>query len=189
MMDPLRSDRSWRAGRALALVALAGLALAVAAPGDIRVTPLARDGRILVSFELPQGIGDDTMAAIHSGLATTFAYDVELRRGMPLWFDRSIDQAEVAATVQYDNLRRRHQLSRSVNGRMDPNSRVTEDEDEVRRWLTKFDRLSLFSTGGLEANAEYYVRVRARTHARDSVFVWPWGGSGISGLAKFTFIP
>jgi hypothetical protein len=72
---------------------------------------------------------------------------------------------------------------------MEPDVKVTEDDDIVRQWVTTFIHLSLFSTTGLEANAEYYVRVRARTHARNSLFLWPWPGSGGSGLAKFTFIP
>lgn len=184
---PPRAGRIERLG---ALLAACTLAIAVVSANDsIRVTPLAREGRILVSFEMAQGISQDTAAAIQSGLATTFVYDVELRRGMPFWFDRTIDQAVVAANVQYDNLRRRHQLSRSVNGRMEPNAAVTEDEAVVRKWMTKFDTLPLFSTTGLEANAEYYVRVQARTRPRNSWSLWPWGSSGVSGFAKFTFIP
>lgn len=181
----------------LTLIRRAGLAgaslvvwtAAVLASDTIRVQPLARDGRILVSFEMPLGITEEITAAIRSGLVTTFVYDVELRRGTSLWLDRTIDQAQVAATVQYDNLRRRYQLSRSVNGRMEPKAGVTEDPDDVRKWLTAFDRLPLFSTKGLEANGEYYVRVRARTRPRAAWSLWPWGSGGTSGLAKFTFIP
>jgi hypothetical protein len=169
-------------------VVVAAVAVVVAA-ADIRVTPLARDGRLLVSFELSDGYSDETRAAIHSGLATTFTFDVELRRGVPLWIDRTIDYAVVSASVQYDNLRRRHQLARTVNGRLQPDGTITEDENVVRRWVTTFERLPLFSTSQLEANAEYYVRVRARAQARNALFLWPWVGGSAWGTAKFTFIP
>ena len=154
----------------------------------IRVRPLARDGVVLVSFELDEGFTEEVQAAIHSGLPITFAYDVELRRGVPLWIDRSIASSTVAASVRYDNLTRRHQLSRTLDGRTEPDATVTENEDVVKRWLTTFERLPLFKTTNLEPNAEYYVRVRARTHSRNAMFLWPWAG-GASGLSKFTFIP
>jgi hypothetical protein len=154
----------------------------------VRVRPLARDGVVLVSFELAEGFTDDVQTAIHAGLPVTFAYDVELRRGVPLWIDRAIAASTVTASVRFDNLTRRHQLSRTLDGRMEPDATVTENEDIVKRWLTTFERLPLFKTTYLEPNAEYYVRVRARTHPRNSLFPWPWSG-GASGLSKFTFIP
>lgn len=163
-------------------------AVVLSADDSIRVQPLARGGQLLVTFEMVHGVTPETEAAIRSGLAITFTYDVELRRGTPLWVDRTVDQAVVAATVQYDNLRRRTQLSRYINGRLE-DVKFTESEDVVRKWMTAFTQLALFSTKNLEANTEYYVRVRARTHPRNTSFLWPWGGGGGSGLAKFTFIP
>jgi hypothetical protein len=158
------------------------------AAGDtVRVTPLARDGQVYVSFSLEGGLTPDMRETIRSGLQTNVAYDIELRRGVAIWFDRTLAAATVTATVQFDNLTRRHQLSRSIDGRVD-SAEVTESEEEVGRWMTSFDRLPLFSTTDLEPNAEYYVRVRARTHPRSTWSLWPWGGSQW-GHATFTFIP
>jgi hypothetical protein len=124
--------------------------------------------------------------AIHSGVTITFAYDVQLRRGATLWLDRTIESSSVTATVKYDPVTRKYLVTRTADGRLD---RVeTLDREEVaREWLTEFERLPLFSSRSLEANAEYYVRVRAHTSPRNAAFVWPWGGD-IAGLAKFTFI-
>jgi hypothetical protein len=153
----------------------------------IRVLPQARDGSVLVTFELADAFTADVQQAIHSGLNVTFLYDVELRRGVPFWIDRTVASSTVGASVQFDNLTRRHQLARTIDGRTEPDSVVTEDEDQVRRWLTSFERLPLFTTATLEPNGEYYVRVRARTRPRTGS-MWPWSG-GVSGDAKFTFIP
>lgn len=79
-------------------------------------------------------------------------------------------------------------LSRSFDGRIEGN-RVTEDEADVRRWLTVFERLPLFATADLELNSEYYVRVRARTQPHDSWLFWPWDRGLVSANANFTFIP
>jgi hypothetical protein len=79
-------------------------------------------------------------------------------------------------------------MSRIVDGRVE-DARPTEDQDAVRRWLTRFDDVPLSMTSTLEANGEYYVRVRARARPRNSWFFWPWDRSIVLGHAKFTFIP
>ena len=153
---------------------------------SIQVTPLTREDRVLVSFKLTNVFTDDVRTAIHSGVTITFAYDVQLRRGATLWLDRTIESSSVTATVKYDPVTRKYLVTRTADGRLD---RVeTLDREEIaRQWLTEFERLPLFSSRTLEANAEYYVRVRAHTSPRNAAFVWPWGGD-IAGLAKFTFI-
>ena len=56
--------------------------------------------------------------AIQSGLPTTFAYDVELRRPSRFWFDKLVDSARIAVTVRYDNLTRRYQVTLLQDGRV-----------------------------------------------------------------------
>jgi hypothetical protein len=165
----------------------AGAAAPPLAPGPIRVTPLARDGQLLVSFELPGAVTDEIRETIQSGLPTSFAYDFELRRGVPLWIDRTLAVATVLATVQYDNLTGRHQLSRSIDGRVEA-ALVTEDPATVEQWLTRFERLPIFSTADLETNAEYYVRVRARARPKNTWSILPWDRGGAWGHARFTFL-
>ena len=169
-------------------VFVACLSLVVRAQGtDLAVTPISRDGKVLVSFDLTAGFSPDVRDAIQSGLSTTFSYDLELRRGTPTWFDRTVAAVAITASVRFDNLTRRYQMSRTVDGRVE-DARPTENQDAVRRWLTHFDLVPLSTTSTLEANGEYYVRVRAHTRARDTWFSWPWDRT-VLGLAKFTFIP
>jgi hypothetical protein len=166
-------------------VVLVGVVRADERAPDIRVTPLERDGQVLVSFDLSDGFTPDVRDAIQSGLSTTFSYDVELRRGAAL-FDRTIASLSITATVHFDNLTRRYQMSRSFDGRVE-DARPSEDQDAVRGWMTHFERIALSRTSTLEANVEYYVRVRAHTSPHNGWFVWPWGGAAL-GQAKFTVI-
>ncbi len=172
----------------LAGLALGGLGVTLGAVEISRVTPLIRDGQVLVSFQVDDAFTDELQEAIGSGLTTVFTFEVEVRRAASVWFDKTIASAAVSASVRYDNLTRRYQLSRTVDGRVEEAS-MTEDGEVVRQWMTAFERLPLFSATPLELNAEYYVRVRARTRPRSAWFLWPWDRVAASAVKTFTFIP
>jgi hypothetical protein len=173
---------------ALGLLATAGGSARGPADPALQVKSLAKDGRVLVSFTLANGFTSELQAALRSGLAATIAYEIELRRGGTLWFDRTIATSTVTATARFDNLTRQHQLSRTVDGRGEE-PRLTEDESHVREWMTVFKQVPLFSTRQLEANAEYYVRVRARARPRVNWrLFWPWEHGAPTGEARFTLI-
>jgi hypothetical protein len=172
------------------LLAIVLCAFFADAGGDraVDVGAVARDGRVYVSSTVSEGLMRDLEEPIQAGLSTTITYEADLREEVGIWFDRTIASATVAASVQYDTLTRRYQLSRSVDGRLD-DSKVSEDKADVQRFALGFDRLPLFSTSLLVPNAEYYVRVRVRTRPRVTFFFWPWGRDAASGAARFTFIP
>jgi len=164
------------------------LAAAVAAQQQaLQVVSLARDGRVLVSLKLTDAFTDEVRAAIQSGMNTSFVYDIELKRGSTLWLDRTIEATTLTATVRFDNLTRRYTLTRTQDGRID-RADSTDREDDARIWLTEFERLPLFSSTSLEANAEYYLRVRAHATPRSLSFVWPWARNDVTGHVKFTFL-
>lgn len=180
--------RRFLRGQLIGGVVVCLLAAALPAAAEpLRVRPLVRDGHVLVSFALEQGFTDEVRAVVKSGLRTTFTYTVELRLKVPAWVDRTVATAVVSSTVEYDNLTRRHTISRTLDGRIE-DSRVVEDEATVRQLMTSFERLPLFDTRVLEENREYYVVVRAEARPRSGAAFWPWGGA-TSGSAKFTFIP
>jgi hypothetical protein len=178
--------------RAISWIAVCWIAATVgvlAAAQTIQVTPLTREGRVYVSFKLSDGFTDEVVDAIHTGLTLTFVYDVDLKRSAAVWFDRTIASATVSATVKYDTLTRKYSITRAYDGRIE-SADSTDSEEVVRGWLTAFDRLPLFSAASLEANAEYYLRVRARMSPRTGLwFFWPWDRHDVAGMARFTFIP
>jgi hypothetical protein len=169
------------------VVAVLGAGMGYGEPDAIKVVSLVKDQRVYVSFTMEGGVTEDLRAAIQSGLPTTISYDVELRREVAGWFDKTLQAVTVSAIVQYDNLTRRYRLTRTVDG-LGEEPTLTEEQDAVRRWLTAFDRLPLFMTDRLETNVEYNVRVRARSRPWITWFFWPWERGSASGLAKFTLI-
>ena len=172
---------------AIVLLVLALPAAALDTP-RVQVVPLSHDGEIFVSFQFAETLTDEIRTAIHSGLTIRFEYTVDLRRSSGVWFDRTIDSHKVTATVKYDTLTRRYQVSRMIDGRTEW-ADATESEDTAWKALTNdFARLALFHGLALEPNAEYYVRVSAHTSPRNASFLLPWSAADAVGFAKFTFI-
>ena len=159
---------------------------AASAADSLRVVPLVRDDQVLVSFELADAFTEDVQDAIASGLRTTFTYDIELRMSVPAWVDRTVATAVVTAIDHYDNLTRRHTLSRTVDGQV-VEALVTDDEAVVKQWLTTWAHLPLCQTSRLDASRDYYVRVSARARPLGaSLLGW---ASAITSQAKFSYIP
>jgi len=169
----------------VAAIAVSGV-LVRAVDDNLRIVPIVSKDDVVVSFDGTDAYTDDVRAAISSGLKTIFTYEIELRMLVPTWVDRTIASSIVTVSDQYDNLTRRHTLLRTIDGRVEQAS-TTEDEAVVKRWLTSFTRLPLIMTSKLDQTRDYYVRVRARVRPRGTSMVgWT---SGISGQAKFTFVP
>ena len=179
----MRAMNRW-VGACLGVVLAGGVLLHAAE--SLRIVPITSDDAVVVTFELSDAYTDEVKQAIASGLRTTFSYDVELRMVVPTWVDRTIATTAVAINDQYDNLTRRHSLSRVIDGRIQ-DAVVTEDEAIVREWLTKLYRLPLVETAKLDPNRDYYVRIIARARPRGGSLIG-WAGS-VTGQAKFTFIP
>jgi len=150
----------------------------------LRIIPSVVGNRVVVSFELNDAYNDVVRDAIASGLRTTFSYELELRT--PGWIDRTVGTTVVSTTDIYDNLTRRHTLTRTVDGHVD-DVLVTEDDAVVKTWLTKWTRVPVADTFKLDAARDYYVRVTTRTR--------PFAGSilgvtkTLTSQVKFTFIP
>jgi len=174
--------------RVVVLFAAALLALPAAARAadDLRIRPAVSDNHVVVSFELDDGYTDGVRDAIASGLRTTFTYELELRTKGSMWLDRTVATATITLSDQYDNLMRRHTLTRAVDGRVE-DVIVTEDESAVRAWLTKATRVPLCDTTKLDPTRDYYVRVTTRTRpVTGSLLGLP---RTFSAQTRFTFIP
>lgn len=176
-------SRNWT----LALVlAIAGLGSGAYAEGTLRIVPLVRAERVIVSVELDNGYSEEVRQVINGGVRTTFTYDVDLKMIVPAWVDRTIATAVVTMTDHYDTLTRVHNLSRTVDGRV-VEALATEDEATAKKWLTSLNGLPLCRTSVLDPHREYYVRISARVRPPGATLLG-WA-TGVTNLAKFTFVP
>jgi len=177
--------RAWR--RAGLAMMLWSVAVAMVLAADVRVTPLVADGQVLASFSASASYTPDVQEAVESGLPTTLTFIVELRQASVIWFDRTVTTVTVASSIKYDNLTRTFLVSKMTDGQVF-SSESTNKEGDVKKWATEFERVSLSNGDNLEANGEYYVRVRMRATPRRNFSLWPWGRDDAAGRADFTFI-
>lgn len=174
---------SWVLGIALAVLALGDAAYA---QGTLRIVPLVRAEQVIVSVDLDNGYTEEVREVINGGVRTTFTYDVDLKMIVPAWVDRTIATAVVTTTDHYDTLTRLHNLSRSVDGRV-VEVQVTDSEAVAKKWLTSLNGLVLCRTSLLDTHREYYVRISARVRPPGATLLG-WA-TGVTNLAKFTFVP
>lgn len=177
-----------RVNRSVVLLASVLLAASVAlrAAESLQIRPTVHDDQVIVSYELDDAYTEAVRDAIASGLRTTFTYELELRTKTTIWFDRVVATAVVTVSDHFDNLTRRHNLTRTVNGRV-VDELVTEDDAVVRTWLTTGTRVPLCSTSQLDPARDYYVRIT--THARPATTSILGLPRSVSGQARFTFVP
>lgn len=156
------------------------------AEGTLRIVPIVRADQVVVSIDLDNGYTDEVRQVINGGVRTTFTYDVELKMIVPAWVDRTIATSVITITDHYDTLTRVHNLSRSVDGRV-VEALPTENEAIARKWLTSLNGLALCRTTLLDPHREYYVRISARVRPPGATLLG-WA-TGVTNLAKFTFVP
>ncbi len=163
------------------------VAVAVAVPAEVKVTPIVTpDGKVLASFEVPEGFGAESRAFVKTGLELEFTYTVELKKP-GFWSDRTLGLVVVVISAKFDNLTASYTVSRKVDKSVTSVEPI-KDEDELRKWLTQIDRVPLDVKEPLEPNADYYVQVKWRVSSRKSFPLWPFGHDDGSGRKSFTFV-
>ena len=178
----MKAPRPW-----LLTAAWLALFVAVAAAADVKVTPVVTpDGKVVASFNVASAFTAETRDVLKSGLQLTFAFTVELRR--PGFFaDHTLGAVAVAATVKLDTLTGVYTVSKQQDNHVTWGNQ-TDQEDQMRAWLTQFDRVPIEAKEPLEPNAEYYVQVKLNISPRQRFPLFPWGRNDGSGRADFTFI-
>ncbi|MSO48933.1 MAG: DUF4390 domain-containing protein [Acidobacteria bacterium] len=158
-------------------------AATVLAAADIRITPVVAEDRVYANFAASGAFSEPMREAVQSGLPVTLTYIAELRRSSTLWFDDTVAAATVASTVKLDTLTGAYQVSK-LRETMVRWAQQTQDEAEMRLWVTEFERVLLGDTSRLKTSGEYYVRVRARDSLPRGFSLWPFGRGEMSGRVE-----
>lgn len=188
-----KQARSRRGGRGVTRTLVAGLLLCLAtAPiaaakraDQPRIDPLDahRAGdRIDVSFHVANAFSEDTLDRIRSGLPVAHRHRVEVlgRRTVPLWPAKVHARLRIDTSAVYDSLTGRFNLKRSIQiGPRKKKASVvdehysTDSVDEVRSWMTEFDRLPALELPEAAQEARLRVRVESTLGRRFVLYMFP----------------
>lgn len=166
------------------LVAVVMTVAAVAASA-VRITPVLADDKVMATFAAPSVFSPSVREAVQSGMGVTFTFTAELKRSSTLWIDRTLGSAEVASTVKFDTLTGAYHVSKLRAGAVHW-SQQTQKEEEMRLWMTEFERVPLEDMAALNGHGEYYIKVRARDNLPRGFSLWPFGRAQVSGRAELT---
>ena len=161
------------------------LASACLVASAIRITPVLAEDKVMATFAAPSVFTSEVRDAVLSGLSVTFMFTAELRRTTTLWFDKTIASADVSSTVKFDMLTGIYQVSK-LRGDTVHWSQQTQKEDEMRLWMTEFERVMLDDATLLNGGSEYYIRVRARDNLPRGFSLWPFGRDAESGRVELS---
>lgn len=162
------------------LVLTCGVVLMAA---EVRITPVVAEDRVYANFAAAAAFTNNVRSAVQSGLPVTLTYVAEVRRSSTLWFDQTVAATTVASSVKFDMLTGAYQVSKLREGSVHW-AQHTQKEDEMRLWVTEFERVPLTEASRLSASGDYYVRVRARDSLPRGFSLWPFGRSGMSGRVE-----
>jgi hypothetical protein len=165
------------------VVAAVVAATVVLSASNLRITPVVADDKVMATFAAPSVYTSEVREAVQSGMPVSLTFTAELRRASTLWFDQTLASADVASSVKFDTLTTTYQVSKLRDGAVHW-SQQTQKEDEMRLWMTEFERITLDDLRVLSTNGEYYIRVRARDNLPRGFSLWPFGRPEVSGRAE-----
>lgn len=177
----MNRDSAIRVVSAFGVVVVVWAAVLMAA--DVRITPVVAEDQVYANFAAAAAFSGDVRTAVQSGLPVTLTYVAEVRRASALWFDQTVAATTVASSVKFDTLTGAYQVSKLREGTVQW-AQQTQKEDEMRLWVTEFERVPLTTASRLNTSSEYYVRVRARDSLPRGFSLWPFGRGEMSGRVE-----
>ncbi|HSN69845.1 MAG TPA: DUF4390 domain-containing protein [Thermoanaerobaculia bacterium] len=156
-----------------ALVWVAGTLPAAAEPRIRDLAATEQGGRVSIRFRLDEAFTrPEIVRAIETGLPTVLAYEIQLIRKRPNWFDDTIGTSRVEVVATYNSVTREYLLNYRRDRRL-VSSEVLSSLEELQKRMTSIREASLFSIEGRKP-WKLRVRVRADLSRRYVWYLIPW---------------
>jgi len=178
---------------ALMLSAAPGPAILAASdkPGIEGLTARFDDDRLLVSFQLVNGMPEEVLERIHSGIPVGFRYRIEVvRRRFLLWPAKELAKAWVDVEASYSSLTLQYTLKRSLRlvaakkrdiPEPEVQQRTTTSLDEMRAWMTELSDVPVHNPSRDMEGEALKLRVESNLGRR---YVWLVFPSSIGASAE-----
>lgn len=128
--------------------------------------------RVEVSFALIDGLSEDLLERIRTGLPTGYVFDIRLLRDRKRWFDVQVDSSRLEVVAMYNAVTRDYLVNTKQDGKL-IESRVVRDERELDRMLTRFESVPVFVLDKGGGRRRLLVRMRAEIDSSNLLFFIP----------------
>jgi hypothetical protein len=162
---------------------------AAAAEKDTRptvegLTALRSGDRAVVSYRVANGLSEEALERIDSGISVIFRHRIEIvsKRAFPLIPDKVRARVVVETTAEYDALTKRYALLRRIEVRSrqkklspppDEQTQTTLSQDEMRAWMTELREVEVFDPARRLEGERLRVRVESEVGRRYLLLIFP----------------
>jgi hypothetical protein len=142
------------------------------------------DDRLLVSFNVTDGMQEETLERIHSGIAVSFKHRVDIvrKRWMSLWPAKDMARTRVVTEATYDSLTRQYSLLRRLEVKskrkrdaVEPEEerRTTDSLEEMQQWMTQLRDIPVYDPSRTFALKGLRLRVESSLGRRFVLLLFP----------------
>ena len=132
-----------------------------------------RDGqRLLVSFELVDGVDEPMLNKIQSGLPTELEYTFRLHRPRTWWFDKTYSRSTLQIIAMYNAVTQEYLINYKQDGRL-IESRVVTDLQALHQAMALINALPAFGDIEDKPPQRTQLQVRADFGQRHVLLLFP----------------
>jgi len=125
-------------------------------------------GKLVLNASLKNGLSEEIIEVIKSGVPVSITYKVALKIKRPLFFNKKIDTRVIKRSVEYDILQEEYKLFNNSGRKI--TTKNTDDLDEALLSLTTLENIPLIETDKLNKDKKYFAEVKAQLNSKRSWF-------------------
>ena len=115
---------------------------------------------ITLEAQLEDAFSEKILEAIHSGVAITFTFEVELRKQASVFGDDVVSENKIMQTIQYDTLKKVYQFT--SQGKNVNRTVSTKENGRYKDLMRTLKDIPIGHTYKLDPEEQYYARVKAK---------------------------
>jgi hypothetical protein len=154
-------------------------------PSIGELTARLETGQAIVSFRVVNGLSDEAMERIDSGIRVELRHRLEIvtKRAIPLMPSKVLARTVIRTRAEYDALTRRYVLARAVESRgphkkqappPSEEQRFTTSAVEMRAWMTQIDEIPVYDpVEPFPEDEQLKVRVESSLGRRYVLLIFP----------------
>ncbi len=125
-------------------------------------------GKLVLNASLKNGLSEEIIEAIKSGVPVSITYKAALKTKSPLFFNKKVTTRIIKRSIEYDTLQEEYNLINDIDKQI--TTKITDDFDEALSSMTTLENIPLIETNKLNKEKKYFAEVKAQLNSKKSWF-------------------